>query len=315
MRPTHLLPVLSLLLVAGCAGDPPAGETPAEESMPVPTGDAYVASIEQWRQDRHERLSQPDGWFSLVGLFWLEDGENVCGSDPSAAVRLPEGAAARIGVFRKSQSGVEFEADPDASGVTADGQDVTAPVSLVTDAEGEPTVIEAGTVSMYLIDRGGRIGVRMKDSQSPALLAFEGIESYPVDPSWRLQARFVAYDPPKPIKVPNVLGTVSEEPSPGALEFSAGGSDHRLDVLSGGDDEYFIVFGDASNRNETYGGGRFLYAPVADASGRAVIDFNLAYNPPCAFTPYATCPLPPRQNRLEVAVHAGEKKYAGGVEH
>ena len=324
MRRSNLIPMLSLLLLAGCVGEEPAEEPAAGapavgEPVAMATGDAYLQEVEQWRQDRHERLAQPDGWFSLVGLFWLEDGDNVCGSDPPAAVRLPESGPAHAGVFRKTAEGVELEAEPGA-GVLVDGQEATAPVALVTDAaaaeaEGEPTTVEVGTVSMYLIDRGGRIGVRMKDSQSPALLAFEGLENYPVDPSWRVEARFVPYDPPKQIKVPNVLGTISDQPSPGAVEFALAGSDHKLDVLSGGDDEYFLVFGDVSNRTETYGGGRFLYSPVADASGRVVLDFNQAVNPPCAFTPYATCPLPPRQNRLEVAILAGEKKYAGGVEH
>ncbi len=316
MRRPSLCPLLLILLFAGLSGCAPEEPPPPSQDPPSPdppSDEAHLKEIEQWRRERHESLAEPDGWFSLVGLFWLEEGESTCGSDPSSDVRLPDSAPARVGVLRLSEGGVELEASPEA-GVTVDGQAV-ARAALATDASGEPTVVEVGSIRFYLIDRGGRIGVRVKDSQSPALLAFEGIESYDVDARWRIEARFVPYDPPKPIAVPSVLGTVDEQPSPGAVEFSMEGQTHRLDVLPGGDGEYFIVFGDATNGKETYGGGRFLYAAEAGETGTVVLDFNQAYNPPCAFTPYATCPLPPRQNRLEMAVPAGEKKYAGGVEH
>ncbi len=307
-RPSLYLTLL-ILLTGGC------GNPTAEETAAIVADDTHVKEVEQWRLERRESLEQPDGWFSLVGLFWLEDGENTCGSDPSSTVRLPDSVPARIGVFRKSETGVEFETSPDA-GVTVDGQETTRS-TLATDAEGEPTVVEVGSVKLYLIDRDGRVGVRVKDSQSPALLAFAGLDNFAVDSRWRTEARFVPYDPPRQIAVPTVLGTIAEQPSPGAVEFELAEAtqSHRLDVLPGGDDQYFIVFGDASNGKETYGGGRFLYATAADEAGRVVLDFNQAYNPPCAFTPYATCPLPPRQNRLAVAVQAGEKNYANGVQH
>ncbi len=309
MRPVSPCLILLSAVIAGCA--PEVAEPPPSSV----TEEAYLEELEQWRRERHASLAEPDGWFSLVGLFWLEAGASTVGSDPASDVRLPEWAPARVGVLRTAGGGVELEPDP-AAGATVGGEPV-ARVALVTDveSEGEPTVVEVGSVRFYLIDRGGRLGVRVKDSRSPALLAFEGLESFEVDPSWRVEGRFVPYDPPKPIAVPTVLGTVNEQPSPGAVEFAIAGQTHRLDVLPGGDGEVFIVFGDASNGRETYGGGRFLDAAEADETGRMVVDFNRAYNPPCAFTPYATCPLPPRQNRLATAVLAGEKKYAGGVEH
>ncbi len=305
------LSMLGLTGLAGCTS-PEAGPAP-ESPVAALAEEAHVQEIEEWRRQRHESLAQPDGWFSLVGLSWLEEGENTCGSDPASDVRLPDSAPATVGVLRMAEGAVELEASPEA-GATVAGEPA-ARLALATDAGGEPTVVAVGSVSFYLIDRGGRIGVRIKDSQSPALQAFEGLENFAVDSGWRTEARFVPYDPPKPIAVPSVLGTTSDLPSPGAVEFQQAGQNHRLDVLPGGDGKYFIVFGDASNGQETYGGGRFLDAAEADASGRVVLDFNQAYNPPCAFTPYATCPLPPRQNRLELAVRAGEKKYAGGVEH
>ncbi len=316
MRSPSLPTMLSFLLsigLLGCASEKEESPAVAAADAAV-AGEAHVKEVEQWRRERHESLEKPDGWFSLVGLFWLEEGESTCGSDPASDVRLPESAPATVGVFRMAGGVVELEVSPGAQ-VLIGGEEV-ARVRLLTDveSEGEPTVVEIGSIQLYLIDRAGRIGVRVKDSQSPALLAFEGIESFEIDPRWRTAARFVPYDPPKPVAVPTVLGTTNEQPSPGAVEFEMAGATHRLDVLPGGD-EYFIVFGDASNGKQTYGGGRFLSSATADETGAVVLDFNQAYNPPCAFTPYATCPLPPRQNRLEVAVTAGEKKYAGGVEH
>ncbi len=309
MRLSNLNLTLFVCLSVGLAG-----AALAEGQMgQVTTDDAHVSEVEEWRKERHESLEKPDGWFSLVGLFWLEEGESSCGSDPASDVRLPDSAPARLGTFRLSADGVELEASPEA-GVLINGKK-TARAALRTDAGGEPTKVEVGSITLHLIDRDGRIGVRVKDSQSPALLAFEGLESFSTDSRWRAEGRFVPYDPPKSIAVPTVLGTVNERRSLGAVELRIAARTHRLDVLPGGDGQYFIVFGDVTNGKETYGGGRFLYAAEADEEGKVVLDFNQAYNPPCAFTPYATCPLPPRQNRLELAVRAGEKKYAGGVEH
>ena len=272
----------------------------------------HVQTVENWRQERHENLTKSDSWLSLVGLSWLQAGANVCGSDPASDVQLPESAPARLGVLRLLEDGsVELLAEAD---VKVDGK-IQRRAKLASDAEGKPTLVELGKVLFHLIDRDGRIGVRVKDRESPALVGFEGIESFAVDSRWRVEARFLPYDPPKSISVPTVLGSMSEVPSPGAVEMRVAGRSHRLDVLPGGEGEYFIVFGDVTNGKETYGGGRFLYAEAADSEGRVVLDFNLAYNPPCAFTPYATCPLPPRQNRLELAVRAGEKKVAGGIDH
>lgn len=304
MRQLKFLQLSGLMIIGICATL--TAEEPAAQ-------DGHVLEIEQWRQERRASLEKPDGWFSLVGLVWLEEGESTCGSDPSSTVRLPDSAPARIGAFHKSAEGVDFEA-AQGTAVTI-GDQKAGRASLAVDTTGDPTLIEIGSVQLYLIERDQRIGVRIKDSQSSALLAFEGLENFTVDPRWRIEARFVPYDPPKQIAVPTVLGTIAEQPSPGAVEFRMAARDHRLDVLDGGDGQVFIVFGDASNGRETYGGGRFLYAAEADDSGRIVLDFNKAYNPPCAFSPFATCPLPPRQNRLALAVRAGEMNYSGEVDH
>jgi len=173
-------------------------------------------------------------------------------------------------------------------------------------------LLELRTIQFHLIRRGDRLGVRSKDSESPVRTEFRGIEHYPASWEWRVEGRFEPYEPPKHVPVPTVLGTVDDELSPGAVVFEAEGRTLRLDVLEGADEhEVFVIFGDTTNGTETYGGGRFLYADL-EPGGRLVLDFNKAYNPPCAFTPYATCPLPPKQNRLPLAIRAGEKKYGEG---
>lgn len=311
-----LCPILCLMVLLGlgqlgCADGPSGDTTPT--TAPAPLDETQMREeIETWRQQRHERLLQPDGWLSLVGLSWLEPGANPVGSGEDNRIRLPTTAPEHLGVLHLDGQAVRFEAEPGA-GATLSGQPLTS-TELVTDADGEPTVIESGSVSFYIIVRQDRFGVRIKDSQAPSLLAFAGMDSYPIDLAWRLEARLEPYDPPKPISVPNILGTATEQQSPGALVFTIDGQSHRIDALPGGDDgSLFLVFGDTTSGKETYGGGRFLYTDPPGDNGLVTVDFNRAYNPPCVFTPYATCPLPPPQNKLNIAVRAGEKSYAHGA--
>jgi uncharacterized protein (DUF1684 family) len=279
-------------------------------SAAPPTPEAHRAEIEAWRSKRLASLKRDDGWLTLVGLFWLEEGGNRIGTDPKVnRVVLPEGTApGTLGSLDVSHGTVTLKASPEA-GLTSGGRPVTA-MTLRTDADGDPTVIERGRIRFYVIKRGARLAVRVKDSQSPVCLSFHGIDSFPVDSKWRFEARFDAYRPPMSIPVPNILGSVEKEESPGAVVFTVGGREYRLDaVTEAGTDELFLIFGDQTNGVETYGGGRFLYAPPPGPDGRVVVDFNKAYNPPCVFTPYATCPLPPTRNRLSIRIAAGEKKY------
>ncbi len=292
-----------LLLALLSFGAPPALVTDSARS--------YRAEIEKWRADRVRRLTSDDGWLSVVGLSWLQEGENPVGSDPASRVSLPAGRGpARLGTIRLSQGKAQFAV---AAGVQVshDGRSITT-IGLASDADGEPTVLEHGTLSFYLIRRGERLGVRVKDSAAQARKAFHGIDSYAVDPRWRLPARFVPYQPKKSIPIPNVLGAVTQEPSPGAVAFTIGGKEYRIDAVDEeGEEDLFLIFGDRTNGTETYGAGRFLYAPRPGPDGKTVVDFNKAYNPPCAFTAYATCPLPPPQNRLPIPIKAGEKRYGG----
>jgi hypothetical protein len=255
-----------------------------------------------------DRLRSPGGWLTLVGLFWLDTGKNAVGSDPGNRVVLPSGKApAFVGSIDRSADAVTFHASPGA-GVSVDGQPVTTQ-ALRSDADREPTLLTLGSLSFYVIRRGDRVGVRVKDSQSEARKDFHGIESFPIDPKWRVEARLEPDVPPRSIPVPNVLGSVEPGECPGALVFQIDGKTYRLDpVLEKGERDLFVIFADRTNQTQTYGAGRFLYAsPPID--GRTTLDFNKAYNPPCAFTPYATCPLPPPQNRLPIRVEAGEKAY------
>ena len=210
------------------------------------------------------------------------------------------------GVLRVSGREATFQAAP-GRGFAVDGRDVAEPVRLVSDADGEPTRIRRGSVELHVIARGSRLAARVRDAEHEERRRFPGVASFPIDPAWRIEARFEAYDPPRRRQVAGVHGKVEEETFPGAVLFEAAGGLHRLEAIrERGETDFWIIFGDATNGRETYGAGRFLYAPPP-AGGRTVVDFNKAYNPPCAFTPFSTCPLPPAENRLPIRVEAGEK--------
>jgi uncharacterized protein (DUF1684 family) len=256
-------------------------------------------------------LRSEDGWLTLVGLYWLKEGENKFGSDPANDVALPEGKAPGVaGSIHVSGGRARVEARP-GSGLTYEGAAVSS-LPLDTDAGGgEPTVLNLGSLSLHVIERGGKLALRVKDRESPALKSFHAPEYFPADRNWRFEARFEPFDPPRSLPITNVLGMEEDTPSPGAVVFDAGGRTYRLDAISEpGEKRLFIIFADATSGRETYGAGRYLYADPPDSSGKVVVDFNKAYSPPCAFTNYATCPLPPSQNKLPLRVEAGEK-FAG----
>lgn len=272
----------------------------------------YTEEIQKWRAERLEEVNGADGWTTLVGLFWLNEGQNKLGSDPSNDIQLPRDRAPKVAGSIFLNSGiVHLEAAPSA-GITSDGVPASNLI-LQTDADGKATVLNMGSLTMFVIKRGEKIGLRVKDKQHPARTRFAGLNYFPVDPKLRVEAKFKAYNPPKIVAIANVLGMVENMTSPGAVVFELNGQTYRLDpVLEKGSNQLFIIFADQTSGKETYGAGRYLYADPPAKDGKVIVDFNKAYNPPCAFTKFATCPFPPRQNHLALAVRAGEKKYTGG---
>ncbi|MBZ0222737.1 MAG: DUF1684 domain-containing protein [Dokdonella sp.] len=297
----------SLLLIASFAG---VHAMSAKAEAPAASPADYVKSVETWRAQRVERLTAPTGWLSLIGLHWLKEGANRVGSAVDNDIVLAAGPA-HFGTVTLTEGKVSIRLDPTA-GALINGQ-AGVGAQMLDDAHEVPTTVSAGTVNFYLIDRNGSKGLRVKDSQAEARTHFRGIESFPIDPSWRIEATWVPFDPPHTLETPNVLGQIDSYPVPGKAVFERDGKTFELlpVIEVPGDKELFLIFADRTSGKETYGAARFLYAPMP-RDGKIVLDFNKAYNPPCAFTGFATCPLAPPENRLDLRVTAGEKKYAGG---
>jgi uncharacterized protein (DUF1684 family) len=294
---------------------------PALAPAPTSAADGPVdfaleqASVLKWREQRFSSLTNDTGWLTLAGLFWLREGKNSFGSSSGNDLVLNNSAlASTAGAFELAGHTVRFVAQPDG-GVTLDGAPAGS-VVLKTDASGAPTVLTSGTLRFFVIERGGKYGVRVRDLNNPRRREFHGLQYFPISSNWVVTARFVAYPAARRIKIINILGMEEEDISPGAVVFTKEGREWRLDtVLEGpGEAELFIMFADGTSGQETYGGGRFLYIPLPTGN-TALLDFNKAYNPPCALNDFATCPLPPPQNRLQLRVEAGELKYPGGPEH
>jgi uncharacterized protein (DUF1684 family) len=270
---------------------------------------AYLADVEAWRARRLNGLTSPRGWLSVVSLDWLRPGPNPIGSDPSSRIVLPERAPAHVGSIDLEEDGrLLGRFDPEA-GVTHDGRPVES-LELADDAEGRATVLELGRISFSVIHRVGEWAVRVRDRDAPARRTFPGIEHWPVDPRWRIEARFDANDPVPTVVVPTIIAQGDEYRLPGTLRFEIDGEPFALVAFEEGPAaDYLVVFADETTGRETYGGGRFVYVRPPDERGMTVLDFNRSYNPPCVFTPYATCPLPPDGNRLAIRVEAGERRF------
>lgn len=291
---------------------PAPSQTPAAQSAPAPSDpNAHRMEIEQWQAKRAERLRAEDGWLTLVALDWLKEGANRFGSAPGSELPLPEPAPAKMGTL--TLQGGKVTLNP-STPMTIDGKPVEGLVPLLDDNDQNgPTVVQAGTMRFQIIRRGDRIGLRVKDANAATRVGFKGLEYFPIDAKYRVEARFDPYQPMKQIPIVDVTGAESKADVPGALVFTIDGQEHRLDAIleEPEADQLFIIFRDATSKDATYPAGRYLYIPKPGADNKAIVDFNKAYNPPCAFTPFATCPLPPPQNRLPIRIEAGEKKYAG----
>jgi uncharacterized protein len=273
---------------------------------PVVQSFAYRQSYAQWRQELDD--SRRQNWLTLVGLFWLRDGDNRVGGDQKDDVPLPsDKAPAQVGTISFHDGKAIFTALPSALVTTGDKQVHT--IELKPDSGDHPTVLQIGDLRMLLIQRGNRFGMRVRDPHSSNLTAFKGTEFYPLSDRYLVNATFIPYEKPKQVAIPTVIGTDAAMDSPGELEFMLNGQKIRIQAVTEGTPELMLIIKDKTSGKTTYPAGRFLYTdPPKD--GHVVIDFNRAYNPPCAFTSYATCPLPPRENMLPIAVEAGEK-YSG----
>lgn len=273
----------------------------------------YEDEILKWRAERQARLTSDEGWLTVAGLFWLEPGENRFGSAPGNAIQLPSGSAPpQAGVFTLDEAGGEIRvAAAPGTPLTCSGNPVEKMV-VKSDDGGAPDILALNDLRLFVIKRSKGYAVRMRHLNAPARKSFTSIDYFPIDRDWCVDARFVAYDPPKPVSIANVTGTVDTMLAPGYVEFERGKRKFRLEPMleEPESDELFFIFSDETNGEETYPAGRFLYAALP-VEGRIVLDFNRAYNPPCAFTDFATCPLPPPQNQLRVRVTAGEKRYGG----
>ena len=278
---------LATLLLVSCKKEQPPAASPQD----------HTAEVMQWRANRAKRLQAEDGWLSLVALDWLKEGPNQFAPD--------------LGTETLANGKVTLTP---AAGMTIDDKPVAAPVVLRDDADPNgPTIVRVGTKRFNVVKRGDRFGLRVKDSQAETRTHFKGLDYFPVSEKWRVEARFEPYNPPKKIPIVDITGRNYTSDSPGALVFTVDGKEYRLDpIIEEGETDFFIIFKDETSRDSTYQAARYLYAKPPGKDGKVLVDFNKAYNPPCAFTAFATCPLPPPQNRLPVRIEAGEKRYAGG---
>ncbi len=268
---------------------------------------SYKAHIEEWHQSRVSSLKSENGWLNLAGLYWLSEGKNSLGRGPDFDLAFPvANAPADLGLLYLEKGEVRFAPNAGAA-VSVDGNPVTEPMVIFA-PDHKTTILANGSLRWFVIKRGDKYGVRLRDLDSPLLKEFHGIERYPVDETWRVKARLEAPSSPRTIPIVDVLGLTSQYPLAGTLVFERAGKTYRLDAAGEGP-KLFILFGDQTNTHGTYGAGRFLYAEKAGPDGTTTLDFNQAINPPCAFTTFATCPLPPKQNKLVLAVTAGEKRY------
>jgi uncharacterized protein len=292
MRYIIFLSFIFIFLVTGCEKHKASSE--------------YINSVHQWHKNRIARLKSQTGWLNLVGLYWLKEGENNFGSAQDNDIVFPSNTPEHIGVFVLNSNTVTAVINPGVKVYT--DSTLVSNVKLKDDLSGSPTVLRYGSSRWVIINRNGKFGVRLRDLNAPLVKNFKGIETYPVNEKWRVEAKFEPYSSPKVIAIPNIIGSIEKDTVEGKLSFTLEGKKYTLTPVSEGN-EFFIIFADETNGNETYGAGRFLYADKPDSTGKTILDFNKAYNPPCAFTSYATCPLPPKQNYLHLKITAGEKKY------
>jgi len=308
MRVSRLIGLL-LLLVAGLAS--------ARAADGSATTNTWKTELLTWRAEHAKELQKPNGWLTLIGLDWLKPGDNSFGAGKANAIIIHAPVAATMGMVKLE--GETLQLLPPAGGypkgLMVDGKPPENPQKLASDNPGTPSKITSGSVTITVIHRGDRYALRIKDAKSPDRAHFHGLKWYPPNEAYRVQAKWIPYNPPHEVPVPTILGTEVKSEVPGEAEFVLDGKTYRLEPIleQPGDKELFFIFRDTTSKTETYGAGRFLYTQFPNHGlaqpGELMLDFNYAENPPCAYTPYATCPLPLPQNRLQVAIPAGQQRY------
>lgn len=271
--------------------------------------DVYAQEMAEWEKNRLSALKNRDGYLSLVGLCWLQAGENSFGSGTHNRCQFPAGLPENIGRYNVSDDAMTVTVAPGLA-VMHNDQPVSQMVVLADSEPDGPTILSWGTFSWFVIKRGNALAIRIRNAESPMLQSFERVERFENDLAWRITGQFKRRAAPETVLVPTILGTEAEMVSPGTISIEVGGEERELVALKAGDESrLFVIVADGLSGVETYGGGRFLLTEPIQPDGSVVLDFNKATNPPCAFSPYATCPRPPAENRFSVDIPAGEKNF------
>ena len=306
MRIGWVVPI-ALLAAAACGGAP-ASSRDAQPSK-ASTVDPYRADVEKFRQQREAKLTSDTGWLTIAGLYFLTKPATTVGASAENDVVLPAGTPPRVGTFALAKDGkVSVTLDPGVNVKLLDGKPFTGG-PIKSDGEGSPDRLVLGDVQVWVHQSGDRPAIRVRDKNNHLRKEFTGMKWYPVNDAYRVEATFEPLDKPEVLQIPNMLGDIDNMTVPGHVRFMLNGKEHRMVAVTENDTEFWFIFRDLTSGEETYPAARFLYTARPDANGKVTLDFNRAENPPCAFNSYATCPLPPPENRMQVRVEAGEKIY------
>jgi len=305
---TRKIALLALVLTASAIALPTASVAADQNS--------WQSELNAWRAKRAANLQAPEGWLSLIGLGWLKEGDNSFGSDVDNRIQVNGKAPAHVGIVRLEKTNLRLLPPQGGfpSSLVVNGQPAREQALFADDSD-KPTKMTIGTITIIVINRDGQFALRIKDLDAPTRAAFHGLKWYPPNTAYRVKARWIPYNPPKELDIPTILGTTTHLTAPGVAEFTIDGQTLRLEpaLEDPKSTELFFIIRDTTSKTTSYGAGRFLYTPLPEQGvtqpGELWLDFNRLINPPCAFTAYATCPLPPPQNRLNVAIPAGEKRY------